>query len=199
VKWCEGDVLAPESCAVVETPLPTAEIAWKRIYEWSELRLPLDTNVNALYPSSGDTGISASLVLHGTPPFQVYYRSQADNLSPEEHVKTFASSRGEITLQPTYSGHYVYTFLQISDANYQKVELNGPSIDQVVHPLASAHFTDNSYKYSRTKKKINSCSGNTLDVDVLLRVRVVYLWSLAILNKMFVAHREKNLLIWNCR
>jgi nucleoporin POM152 len=105
----------------------------------------------------------------------VYYRSQEESLSPEEHVKTFASSRGEITLQPTYSGHYVYTFLQISDANYQRVDLSGPSIDQVVHPLASAHFADNAYNYGRTKKKINSCSGNTLDVGVLLRVRQEFL------------------------
>ena len=117
------------------------------------------------YGSSGDTGVSASLVLHGTPPFQVYYRTQRDKEPEKEGVKTFANSRGEITLQPSWSGHYVYTFLQLSDANYKRVELNGPTIDQVVHPLASAEFA-----YAKTKKMISSCSGNIIDVDVHLRV-----------------------------
>lgn len=33
-KHCEGDVLSPEVCKVVELPQPTAEIQWKRIHEW---------------------------------------------------------------------------------------------------------------------------------------------------------------------
>lgn len=33
-KYCEGDVLSPETCKVVERPLPTAEIEWKKIHEW---------------------------------------------------------------------------------------------------------------------------------------------------------------------
>jgi nucleoporin POM152 len=123
-----------------------------------------------LFRSSGDTGVSASLVLHGTPPFHVYYRTQRDKEPEEEGVKTFSSSRGEITLQPLWSGHYVYTFLRLSDANYQRVELNGPTISQVVHPLASAEFA-----YGETKRMINSCSGNIVNVDVLLRVCLVVL------------------------
>ncbi|KAG6841771.1 hypothetical protein C0991_007100 [Blastosporella zonata] len=108
-KWCSGDVLAPESCRVVEKPLPTAEIEWKRIHE-----------------CSGDTGVSASLVLRGTPPFQVYYRMQRDNEEPRDLTKTFSTSRGELTLQPERSGHYKFTFTQISDTHYKKVELQGP-------------------------------------------------------------------------
>lgn len=33
-KYCEGDVLSPETCTVVELPKPAAEIEWKRIHEW---------------------------------------------------------------------------------------------------------------------------------------------------------------------
>jgi nucleoporin POM152 len=33
-KHCEGDILNPDTCAVVELPKPTAEIDWKRIHEW---------------------------------------------------------------------------------------------------------------------------------------------------------------------
>ena len=32
--YCEGDVLSPETCKVVERPLPSAEIEWKKIHEW---------------------------------------------------------------------------------------------------------------------------------------------------------------------
>ncbi|KIK97563.1 hypothetical protein PAXRUDRAFT_212828 [Paxillus rubicundulus Ve08.2h10] len=148
-KWCEGDVLSPETCKVVEKPMPTAEIEWKRIHE-----------------CSGDTGVSASLILHGTPPFQVYYSTQRDKENPRDLVKTFTSSRGELTLQPEHSGHYFYTFLQLSDANYRKVDLNGPSIDQVVHPLAAADFVS---AVGRTKRVVNSCSGNMVDIEVDLR------------------------------
>lgn len=33
-KHCEGDVLSPDVCKVVEMPYPTAEIEWKKIHEW---------------------------------------------------------------------------------------------------------------------------------------------------------------------
>ena len=108
-------------------------------------------------------------MLHGTPPFQVYYRTQRDEEPPRDLVKTFPSSRGELNLQPEKSGHYVYTFLRISDADYKKVELNGPSIDQIVHPLAGAEFV-RADAGARSKKMINSCSGNMVDVEVDLKV-----------------------------
>ncbi|KAI0278168.1 hypothetical protein BGY98DRAFT_975678 [Russula aff. rugulosa BPL654] len=147
-KYCEGDVLSPETCTVVELPKPTAEIEWKRIHE-----------------CSGDTGVAASLVLHGTPPFHVYYRMQRDKEPARELVKTFYNSRGEMTLQPSQSGHYIYSFSHLSDANYNKVELKGPTVDQMVHPLASAVFAGSS---GRDRLTINSCSENSVDVDVNL-------------------------------
>ncbi|KAH9835872.1 uncharacterized protein C8Q71DRAFT_100734 [Rhodofomes roseus] len=150
-RYCEGDILSPDTCKVVERPYPTAEIKWKKIHE-----------------CSGDTGVSASLVLHGTPPFQVYYRMQRDKEPPREISKSFTSSRGELTIQPERSGHYTFTFLYLSDANYKKVNLNGPSIDQVVHPPAHAEFSQRE-PVGRGKRKISSCSGSTVDVDVDLR------------------------------
>lgn len=33
-QYCDGDVLSPETCKVVQKPYPTAEIEWKRIHEW---------------------------------------------------------------------------------------------------------------------------------------------------------------------
>ncbi|KAF8078923.1 hypothetical protein FPV67DRAFT_84986 [Lyophyllum atratum] len=148
-KRCSGDVLAPETCKVIEKPLPTAEIQWKRIHE-----------------CSGDTGVSASLVLHGTPPFYVYYRMQRDNEPPRDLRETFSTSRGELTIQPDRSGHYKFTFTQMSDTNYKKVELQGPSIDQVIHPLAAADFVTTQ---TGNRRRISSCDGGTVSVDVDLR------------------------------
>ncbi|KAI0094325.1 hypothetical protein BDY19DRAFT_1079787 [Irpex rosettiformis] len=150
-KYCEGDVLSPDTCQVVERPIPTAEIEWKKIHE-----------------CSGDTGVSASLVLHGTPPFHVYYSTQKDKETAREDVKVFPSSRGELTIQPERSGHYIFRFTQLSDANYKKVALNGPSIDQVVHAPASADFAHNR-PGMRGRKKISSCSGDKVDVEVDLK------------------------------
>ncbi|KAJ7361595.1 hypothetical protein DFH08DRAFT_768660 [Mycena albidolilacea] len=144
-KWCPGDVLAPETCTVVEKPKPTAEIEWKKIHE-----------------CSGDTGVSASLVLHGTPPFQVYYTTQRDEEPPRETAKTFPTSRGELSIQPSQAGHYTFTFAYISDSNYRRVELNGPSIDQAIHPLASAVFA------GPQKRMLSSCAGSIVDIDVEL-------------------------------
>jgi nucleoporin POM152 len=113
--------------------------------------------------SSGDTGVSASLVLHGTPPFQVYYSVQRDAEPPRETPKTFPTSRGELSIQPSQAGHYKFTFAYISDANYRRVELNGPSIDQAIHPLASAAFA------GPPKRMLSSCAGSLVDIDVELR------------------------------
>ena len=121
--------------------------------------------------SSGDTGVSASLVLRGTGPFQVYYRSQKDRDPPRELVKTIGGSRGEITLQPDQSGHYKFTFTHLSDVNYKRTPLNGPSIEQVIHPLASADFAarDN-ITPGRGRQLINSCGGSHVNIPVDLKV-----------------------------
>jgi hypothetical protein len=121
--------------------------------------------------SSGDTGVSASIVLHGAPPFQVFYRTQRDQEQPREQVKTIYGSRGDLKLQPEHSGHYVYTFVSLSDANYKKIPLGGPSIEQSVHPLASVDFSHK--EQGGRQKQINSCSGSTVDIDIELKVRSV--------------------------
>ncbi|KAI5121322.1 hypothetical protein M0805_003789 [Coniferiporia weirii] len=149
---CPGDVLSPETCKVVQQALPTAEIEWKRIHE-----------------CSGDTGVSAFLVLHGKPPFQVVYQQRRNSEPVEEMSRMFQGSRGEIILQPERSGNYTYTFVHLNDANYKRVKLDGPSINQIVHPLASASFVFNSASGVGSKRSINSCSGNVVDVEVDLR------------------------------
>nr|GAT58990.1 predicted protein [Mycena chlorophos] len=145
-KWCPGHVLSPDSCVVVEKPKPLAEIEWKKIHE-----------------CSGDTGVSASLVLHGVPPFQVYYSIKKDSEPPREISKTFPNTRGELSIQPSQAGRYTFAFTYISDSNYRRVELDGPSVDQSIHPLATAAFANPG------RKSLSSCAGSTVDVDVELQ------------------------------
>lgn len=103
---------------------------------------------------------------------------QRDNEPAREMVKTFPSSRGEFTIQPERSGHYTFSFLQISDANYKKVDLKGPSIDQIVHPPASVDFVHNAAG-GRGRKRISSCTGSEVEVEVELKVcgiNIVHCW-----------------------
>lgn len=95
---------------------------------------------------------------------------QRDKEEAREYSKTFNSLRGKLTLQPERSGHYVFSFVHLSDANYRRVELKGPSIDQIVHPLAGADFISGQAGAERSKRIMSSCDGHTVDVDVELRV-----------------------------
>ncbi|KAJ3563589.1 hypothetical protein NP233_g8846 [Leucocoprinus birnbaumii] len=147
-KHCPGEVLSPDTCTVVEKPKPSARIEWKRIHE-----------------CSGDTGVSVSLILHGTPSFLLYYKEQLDNQPPVERSIQFDYSRGELTMKPEKSGRYIFTFVAISDHNYKRVPLDGPSIEQVVHPLATADFVGSASNI----KSVSSCTGDTVPVDVDLR------------------------------
>ena len=50
-QYCEGDVLSPETCRVVERPMPSAEIEWKKIHEWYvRLFRPASSLFASVYP-----------------------------------------------------------------------------------------------------------------------------------------------------
>ncbi|KIY73469.1 hypothetical protein CYLTODRAFT_485323 [Cylindrobasidium torrendii FP15055 ss-10] len=149
-KFCAGDVLSPETCEVVERPMPSAKIDWKKIHE-----------------CSGDTGVSFTPVMHGAAPFTLHYTTQRDSEPAREYQQTFPTSRGELLVQPEQSGHYVIKFLAISDANYKRVALDGPVIDQIVHSPALADFALPSG--ARNKRQMSTCDGDAIDVAVDLR------------------------------
>ena len=165
---CRGDVLSPEVCRVVEVPMPKAEIEWRKLHEWfvSFGFFPLYVNAeiphSSLSHSSGDVGVTANLVLHGTPPFQVFHKT-AHNGRETTNSTIINGSRGEITLQPERSGSYVYQFVSLSDAHYNQVPLNSAPIKQTVHPLANAGFSSKGRETT-----VQSCSGNVVDVPVTL-------------------------------
>ncbi|KAG8796919.1 hypothetical protein FRC17_007911, partial [Serendipita sp. 399] len=149
---CNGDVLSPEVCRVVEVPQPKAEIEWRKLHE-----------------CSGDVGVTANLVLHGTPPFRVYYTTSHNKGQETTNSTLISGSRGEITLQPERSGSYVYKFISLSDRNYKNIPLNGPVISQTVHPLASATFAGTSSRASGRETTVQSCSGDVVEVPIGLK------------------------------
>lgn len=127
-------------------------------------------NIQLFCFSSGDTGASAYLRLSGKPPFKVVYQQKRNGEATKEMTKTFFSSRGEIVFQPESSGNYSYELLYLSDANYARRKLHLPAFNTVVHPLASASFASQDLQGVGTKRTINSCSGEFVDVDLDLRV-----------------------------
>jgi nucleoporin POM152 len=123
--------------------------------------------------SSADTGIIASLLLHGQPPFHVTYMMKHESdpwLSLEEH---FSGSRGKILLQPEERGRYQYLFTKISDAHYKNVDIIGTEkIEQTVRPLALAQFA-RSAAGKAGNLEVSSCEGTSVEVDVELKVPLV--------------------------
>ncbi|KAF8336634.1 uncharacterized protein EI90DRAFT_3046569 [Cantharellus anzutake] len=154
-KTCPGDILSPETCRVIEQPKPTAEITFQGIQE-----------------CSSDTGVSATALLHGTPPFVLVYTEKHDKNPPKTLVKTFNSARGEIVLKPERSGSYTYTFIHISDRNYQRVPIAGtPSTTRHVHPLASANFVrgvggGGMTKPADSRIHTSNCEGDFVEVSL---------------------------------
>ncbi|KAL0951581.1 hypothetical protein HGRIS_008263 [Hohenbuehelia grisea] len=159
-RHCEGIVLSPEICRVAKRPRPTAEVEWKFKHE-----------------CSGDTGVTALFVFHGTPPFVIRYEVQRDNERPEPRQQTFATARGEMSIQPDRSGHYVYRVVSLNDQYYKNIPV-GATYDQVVHPLATAGFVSDSSTGGRSPRGkgriINTCEGQTVSVDVDIRGTAPY-------------------------
>jgi nucleoporin POM152 len=167
---CKGDVLSPETCRVAEVPVPKADIEWRKLHEWYGHFVVMQPHTDVIY-SSGDVGVTANLVLHGQPPFHVYYTTTHPTGQESTNMTVISGSRGEVTLQPERSGSYVYKFTSLSDANYKHIPLNGPVIKQTVHPLASASFASTGPGSGGRggETTVQSCSGDTVTVPVILK------------------------------
>ncbi|KZT44453.1 hypothetical protein SISSUDRAFT_1038969 [Sistotremastrum suecicum HHB10207 ss-3] len=154
-QYCSGDIMSPDTCPVVLKPPPYANITWSPIHE-----------------CSGDTGVTASLLLHGQPPFELSYTTRHNTKAARVQKQTFSSARGEITLQPEESGHYEYSFTKISDANYKNVPFDSPEkITQTVRPLAVAHFVHPTPNTAGRNSgiQVNSCEGSSVNIGIDLK------------------------------
>lgn len=118
--------------------------------------------------SASDTGVTAIAVLHGTPPFVLYYTVKHDKNPPRTVTRTFNAQRAEIVLKPEQSGTYTYTFSHLTDKYYSRVPLEGnPSTTQRVHPLAVAQFVGGPNSVTAS-----NCEGRSVNLELDLRVRL---------------------------
>jgi len=128
-EFCEGEVLEPSSCLLLNPPEPDLSLATEEVYDKC---------------AGNPIGLRVGLDLIGTPPFEVSYvmhkRGDKQQVYRTERVQGL---RGQLELTPTEAGHYTYTFSQISDQFYKSYRLDKELVlEQDVKPAASAHFVD---------------------------------------------------------
>jgi nucleoporin POM152 len=108
--------------------------------------------------------------MSGTPPFQVTYTMQREDELPQEISKTSNALKDEVNIQPSRSGRYIFNFVRMGDAHYQRVELQGPKIEQSIPEAAMALFTSGKIIPGSNKRLVDSCDTGVVGVDVELKV-----------------------------
>jgi nucleoporin POM152 len=83
-RYCDGDVMNPDVCPVVELPKPTAEIEWRRIHEWQASSLRTLSHLNCC---------TVPETLAWLPPwFSTGHRHSKYSIEPRRTEKVGASS-----------------------------------------------------------------------------------------------------------
>ncbi|KAK4703838.1 hypothetical protein P7C70_g2376, partial [Phenoliferia sp. Uapishka_3] len=147
-KWCEGVVLVPSTCTVVQQPLPSLSTTFEPL---------LDV-------CSSSIGVISTLHLLGTPPFTVTYAVAQMNGQTREVKKTFSHSRAEIRFEPG-PGEWEYRFTKLKDLFY---EIDLPKEDQFctrqkVQLVGGAQWSD-----AGAGKTVHSCDGDLIPPDCVL-------------------------------
>lgn len=147
-QFCEGEVLEPSSCLLLNPPEPDLAISTEEISDKC---------------AGNPIGLRVSLDLIGTPPFEVQYVMQKRG---EKHFRSrtvqLSGLRGQVELTPTEAGHYTYTFSQISDQFYKGHRMGKELVlEQDVKPAASAHFIERD-------PRLQACIDETVSFDIRL-------------------------------
>ncbi|KAL9043720.1 MAG: hypothetical protein Q9214_003104, partial [Letrouitia sp. 1 TL-2023] len=149
-EFCEGDILEPSSCLLLTPPEPNLSIKTQPI---------ADKCVGS------SLGIIVDLDLIGTPPFRVSYSERRSGGGPV--IPKIAKTdllHSQLQLKPEHAGHYIYEFVDISDAVYKQprsLSRQNLVLEQDVKPLASARLLD-PHPARRT------CIGETVALGVQL-------------------------------
>ena len=126
--FCEGEILEPSSCQLMNPLEPDLSIAAEQIPDRC---------------AGNSIGLLVELDLLGTPPFRVYYTVKESEGSKISKVKEVDRFHTQLELKPFDAGHYVYEFLQISDVVYNEPRSllhKSLMLEQDVRPPASARF-----------------------------------------------------------
>ena len=130
-QWCNGEVLEPSSCQLINPPEPNVEIRSERIPDRC---------------AGNSIGLLVDLDLTGTPPFRVQYTvRRGDEKNIHRKVENFEKLNGQMSFTPPRAGHYTYEFTHITDAVYREPRplVSGSlRLQQDVKPPASARFLE---------------------------------------------------------
>ena len=128
-EFCTGDILEPSSCQLLNPPEPDLAISAENIPDKC---------------AGNSIGLLVDLDLIGTPPFRVSYTIHRTGGRIDPRVETINTIRTQLELKPKEAGHYIYEFLDISDALYNLHSLRHKNLrlEQDVKPSASARFID---------------------------------------------------------
>ena len=147
-KWCDGEVMEPSSCLLLNPPEPDLSIDSQEIPDKCAGR---------------SVGLRVDLRFIGTPPFRVRYEIDSGN-GRDIRFEQVNAMRKQIQLVPRDAGHYVYRFLDVGDAVYGSHSLQRKDLvlEQDVRPPASAFFVT-------TSRRIKACYEEPVTVDVKLQ------------------------------
>ncbi|KAI8060399.1 uncharacterized protein B0P05DRAFT_557984 [Gilbertella persicaria] len=152
-QYCQGQVLFPSTCQVVQPPFPAVKLQ----------SLPIASEC------AGDNEVGMKFVAEftGAPPYVLEYtvskqngRSKTVVERKREHVDR---SRHIFSYLPSSSGEYTYEFTSLDDRYYKKRPTDIVSIKQIVHPQPDAKFISN------TRRPVRTCLGEDLTASVELR------------------------------
>lgn len=146
-EFCEGEVMEPASCLLQNPPEPDLTITSEEIFDKC---------------AGSPIGLRVDLDLVGTAPFHVNYKMmQKGDRHQVTDVKTVVGHRGQMELTPMTAGHYIYEFLEVTDAVYEKHSLKHKNLrlEQDVKPSASA-------KFLRHREKRIACINEQIDFEV---------------------------------
>ena len=128
--YCEGDILEPSSCQLMNPLKPNLNISAEQIPDRC---------------AGNSIGLLVDLDLVGTPPFRVYYTTKLTGGPSIAKMVEIDRFHTQLELKPSQAGHYIYEFDRISDSVYtegRQLDHKLFTLEQDVRPPAYAHILD---------------------------------------------------------
>ncbi|KAI9476070.1 MAG: hypothetical protein EXX96DRAFT_527054 [Benjaminiella poitrasii] len=150
-RYCQGQVMFPSSCHVIQPQLPSVKVQ--------------STPIASECAGDNEVGMKFVAEFVGAPPYVLEYeitkQSGRSKKLIERKRETIDRSRHVFSYLPSSSGEYTYRFISLDDRHYKKRPTNIAPIQQIVHPQPDARF--------KTKHAVRTCLGEDLTADVELR------------------------------
>lgn len=128
---CNGEVMEPSSCLIINPPEPDLEIMSEEIPDKC---------------AGSSIGLRVNMNMIGTPPFRILYHiRRGSSRSTTPKIMDINRHQTRLDLKPSEAGDYTYEFIQISDSLYKSprsLQTKKLILEQAVKPPASARFSE---------------------------------------------------------